>query len=101
MAYINTYTTYFFQQAGVANPFLGNVILTCIALLATFMSFFFVDRLGRRPLMIWGMGGCVVINFLIGGLGFAKANKSSGSVLTALCSVWELVYGLSIGPLGG
>ena len=102
VAYINSYTTYFFQQAGVDKPFLANVILTLLALLGTFASFFIVDKAGRRPLLLGGLAACAGTNFLIGGLGFMTSGSASarGSGLVAICAIWEVIYGLSVGPLG-
>lgn len=99
--YIANYTTYFFQLAGVENPFLGNVIIQTITLGAVFSSFFLVEKAGRRRLMLAGLAGMAGFNFLIGGLGFLKvSSKTTGGVLITLCSLWEVAYGLSLGPLG-
>ncbi|ORY27114.1 general substrate transporter [Naematelia encephala] len=99
--YITNYTTYFFQLAGVSEPFLGNVIIQTITLGAVFSSFFLVEKAGRRRLLLVGLAAMAILNLLIGGLGFLRASsKTTGGVLITLCSLWEVAFGVSLGPLG-
>jgi MFS family permease len=98
--YIYNYTTYFFQLAGVEDPFLANTILNVIYVCSIVASFFLVDKVGRRPLVLCGLAVLTVINFIIGGLGFATKTSSSGTALTALCSLWIFSYSLTLAPLG-
>lgn len=100
-AYIGNYTTYFFELAGVTQPFLGNVILQLITLLTLFVSLFLVERVGRRRLLLCGLAGCATINFLIGGFGFlAVSSQATGGVLITFCCLWEVSSSLSLGPIG-
>ena len=92
---------YFFQLAGLSDPFLATVIIQVIYVSAIAASFFIVDRFGRRPLLLGGLGGLTVINTLIGALGFINSSKSGlGTALTALCSVWMFAYSISLAPIG-
>ena len=88
-------------EAGLSDPFLGNTILSVIAIVSITASFFFVDRIGRRPLVLVGLAVLGVVNVAIGGLGFIKhLSSSQGAGLTALCSLWIFVYSLTLAPLG-
>ncbi|KAH8885823.1 general substrate transporter [Thozetella sp. PMI_491] len=94
------YTTYFFQIAGVSDPFLGNIVKQIVLVVGIIVSFYTVDLVGRRTLVIWGGFIMAGINFLVGGLGFMTQNSASGIALVALCSLWAFVYANSLAPIG-
>ena len=98
--YIWGYTTYFFQLAGVANPFLGSTIINCINVGTIIGSFYFIERIGRRPLVLWGTAGMILFNFVIGGLGFGAESEAKGTALVAMCACWVFCYSFSLGPIG-
>lgn len=54
---IGSYTTYFFELAGVTSALRSNVIVTCLGLGGTVVAFFLVDseRVGRWMLVMIGM----------------------------------------------
>ena len=94
------YTTYFFQIAGVSDPFLGNIVKQIVLVVGIIVSFYTVDRVGRRFLVIYGGVAMAAICFTVGGLGFMKQTSSSGIALVALCSLWAFVYANSLAPIG-
>lgn len=94
------YTTYFFQLAGVDDPFLGNIIKQMVLVVGILISFYMVDKVGRRTLVIYGGAIMGVITLLVGGLGFMTQTSSSGMALVALCSIWAFVYANSLAPIG-
>lgn len=94
------YTTYFFQLANMDDPFLGNLIIQLILVVGIFSAFYFVDRVGRRSLVIYGGASMGVICIIIGGLGLMEQNSSSGPALVALCSIWAFIYANSLAPIG-
>jgi hypothetical protein len=62
-------TTFFTQLGTISNPFLITVITDLVDTLFTPISFYTMEKVGRRPLLIWGgLGMCVceVIVALIG-----------------------------------
>ena len=71
---------------------------TGILLLFIIISFVFVEKLGRRPLLLAGGIVMAVCLFIVGGLGF-KATLP-GAALVALTCIWTAAYALSAGPLG-
>jgi hypothetical protein len=94
------YTVYFFQLAGVKDPFLGNLIKQMVLVIGILTSFYTVDVVGRRALLIYG-GGCMcIINVLVGALGFMKPTSAGGIALVFLCSLWAFVYANSLAPIG-
>ncbi|KAH7258754.1 hypothetical protein MRS44_009735 [Fusarium solani] len=94
------YTTYFFQLAGVKDPFLGNIVKQMVLVVGILISFYTVDKVGRRTLVIAGGAAMATICFIVGGLGFMKQTSASGMALVALCSLWAFVYANSLAPIG-
>ena len=73
---------YFFALAGNNDPFLVTVILAVVALVAVIFDAFFVDRLGRRLMVLIGFSGACTGITIIAIVGcFDYASKSLGSVL--------------------
>ncbi|KAG4259894.1 hypothetical protein FPRO03_12544 [Fusarium proliferatum] len=94
------YTTYFFQLAGVSDPFLGNMVKQMVLVVGIIISFYTVDKVGRRTLVIGGGATMATICFIVGGLGFMKQTSASGMALVALCSLWAFVYANTLAPIG-
>lgn len=94
------YTTYFFQLAGVSDPFLGNLVKQLVLVVGIIIAFYTVDRVGRRTLVIGGGAVMAILSFVVGGLGFMEQTSASGMALVALCSIWAFVYANSLAPIG-
>lgn len=93
-------TTYFFSLANVADPFLGKLIINLILLAGILSSFYWVDKIGRRFLVIAGgsiMGCCTLA---IGGLAFREPDATGGIVLVFFCALWAFIYANSLAPIG-
>jgi sugar porter (SP) family MFS transporter len=77
---IFNYAAEIFKQAGYnINDTLTNIVMTgLVNLLFTFVALFTVDRLGRRPLMLFGAAGLAVIYTAIG---YCYHLKGVGSVV--------------------
>jgi hypothetical protein len=94
------YTTFFFQLAGVNDPFLGNLIKQMVLVVGIVLAFYTVDVVGRRTLVIGGGALLATICFIVGGLGFMEQTPASGAALVALCCIWAFVYANSLAPIG-
>jgi len=67
----------FFQQLGsIRNPFLISLVTTLVNVLSTPASFVMVEKIGRRPILIWGAAGMVIMQFIVGAIG-ATAGKNT------------------------
>ncbi|KAN0102857.1 MFS general substrate transporter [Hyaloscypha variabilis] len=87
LAIISTYSTYFFSLAGLKDPFLGTVILSCCNLLAVLMWSLSTDKLGRRIIINSCQTLVCVILFIVGGLywtGATHGNAAAGTALSKL-----------------
>ena len=64
-SWVNIYTTYFLQIAGVKQPFSYSVLVTCTGLIGVLVSFFFVRLIDRRTVMLVGIWLCVCMSVLM------------------------------------
>lgn len=73
-------------------------------LVAVIVCFFIIDRVGRRPLAIWGALGMatpyIIMSVLVGLYSSDWAgNKAAGWATTAMAYVYTMAYGVSYSPL--
>lgn len=77
--FIFYFGTTFFQELGsIKNPFLISLITTLVNVCSTPISFWTIERFGRRPLLIWGALGMLICEFIVGIIG-VTAGKSHGT----------------------
>jgi sugar porter (SP) family MFS transporter len=63
--FIFYYSTPFLQSTGaIKNTFLISLIFTLVNVCSTPISFYTVEKFGRRPLLIWGALGMLICQFL-------------------------------------
>jgi len=67
----------FFQQLGtIDDPFLIGLVTTLVNVCSTPASFWMVEKIGRRTILIWGAAGMVIMQFIVGIIG-ATAGKNT------------------------
>lgn len=57
---INTYAPMVFEQTGSADPLWNTVWIGIVSLIANVAAFFLIDRLGRRPVVVYGLIWCAI-----------------------------------------
>jgi MFS family permease len=68
--FIFYYSTPFLQSTGaIDNTFLISLIFTLVNVCSTPISFYTVEKFGRRPLLIWGALGMLICQFLVAIIG--------------------------------
>jgi sugar porter (SP) family MFS transporter len=68
--FIFYYSTPFLASTGaIDNTFLISLIFTLVNVCSTPLSFWAVERLGRRPLLVWGALGMLICQFLVAIIG--------------------------------
>jgi MFS family permease len=68
--FIFYYSTIFLQSTGaVSNPFIISLIFTLVNVCSTPISFYTVEKFGRRPLLVWGAFGMLICQFLVAIIG--------------------------------
>lgn len=93
--------SYFFQIVGVAEPFTANLIIYIVLLFGNVCSFYLVERVGRRILVLFGSTACGICVICIGALGsISNQTGAVGSALIALSCIWVYAYAVSLAPIG-
>ncbi|KAK5167402.1 uncharacterized protein LTR77_007101 [Saxophila tyrrhenica] len=68
--FIFYYSTPFLASTGaISNTFLISLIFTLVNVCSTPISFYTVEKLGRRPLLLWGALGMLICQFLVAIIG--------------------------------
>jgi sugar porter (SP) family MFS transporter len=98
--FIFYFGTTFFQQLGtISNPFLISLITTLVNVCSTPISFYIIEKYGRRPIMIWGAVGMVVCQFLIAIIGTSDGqNQSAVSAMIAFICIYIFFFATTWGP---
>jgi MFS family permease len=91
---------YFFSLIGLNNAFTANVIVYSVLLGGVLASFYLIDKVGRRPLLLGGCAFMSVCVFAVGGIGFTDLGPSAGNAMVALVAMWVAAYSVSIAPIG-
>lgn len=100
----------------MADPFIGGVIISVILIFGIIVSFYTVEKVGRRTSVLWAGVAMAVIDIAIGkqksilslcpqltpsgGLGFKAPDAATGAGLITLCAIWVFIYSLSLAPIG-
>lgn len=64
--FIFYFSTSFLKSTGaISNTFLISLIFTLVNVCSTPISFFTVEKFGRRPLLIWGAFGMLICQFIV------------------------------------
>ncbi|KAL8867463.1 MAG: hypothetical protein Q9174_005650 [Haloplaca sp. 1 TL-2023] len=76
--FIFYFGTAFFDQLGtIPNPFLISLVTTLVNVCSTPISFYTIERFGRRPLLIWGALGMLICEFLVAIMGTARPDDNN------------------------
>jgi sugar porter (SP) family MFS transporter len=92
--------TTFFQQLGtIQDPFLLSMITTIVNVVSTPISFYTIEKFGRRPLLLWGALGMVVCQFLVAIIGVTDGhNPKAISAMIAFICIYIFFFASTWGP---
>ncbi|KIW19031.1 hypothetical protein PV08_03321 [Exophiala spinifera] len=92
-SWVNIYTTYFLQIAGVEKPFSYSVLVTCTGLIGVLVSFFFVRLIDRRTVMLVGITACAICQ-LVPAIVWTKSpgTEATGRVVVAFIALFTFFY---------
>lgn len=96
---ILTCSRYYFTVAGVDNPVGIAQVSYAIQLLGNFVSLFLVDRIGRRPMIVYGTFAITALLLLIGGLGTMENNPTALKAVVGFMSFWGFLFQLTLGAV--
>ena len=96
-----SYNTTFFQSLHLHNPFLISLITTLVNVASTPLSFYTIERFGRRPLLIWGAITMAVCEFIVAFVGtFLGAGTVQSYVLIIFVCLYVFFFASTWGPAG-
>lgn len=98
--FIFYFGTTFFQDLGtIKNPFLISLVTTLVNVCSTPISFWTVERIGRRPLLIWGALGMVVCQFIVAIVGTTDGdNPNAIRAEIAFICIYIFFFASTWGP---
>jgi hypothetical protein len=104
--FIFYYGVVFFTSLNtISNPFLISLITTLVNVLSTPISFWMVERFGRRNLLIFGGTGMVISQYIVGIIGVTvgqdkgkDTNKAAVSAMIAFICINISMFASTWGP---
>ena len=92
-------TTFFTQLGTISNPFLISLITTLVNVCSTPISFWTIEKYGRRPLLIWGALGMVVCQFIVAIAGTVDGgNPTTVKAMIAFICIYIFFFASTWGP---
>lgn len=95
----------FFKSLGtIKNPFLISLVTTLVNVCSTPISFWMIERFGRRSILIFGGSGMVVSQFIVGIIGVTAGklsthtNTSAVSAMIAFICINISFFAMTWGP---
>ena len=80
-------TRFFVQLGSIKNPFLITLITTLVNVLSTPISFYTIEKFGRRPLLIYGAMGMLTCQFLVATIGTCVGTDNSSATQAMIAFV--------------
>ncbi|MCJ1476512.1 hypothetical protein MMC13_005178 [Lambiella insularis] len=99
--FIFYFGTTFFQELGtISNPFLINLVTALVNVCSTPLSFWTIERFGRRPLLIGGAFGMLVCEFIVAIVGVATGAQTGApvSAMIAFICIYIFFFASTWGP---
>lgn len=84
-----TYSSYFFQLAGLPSPFLGTVIKNSISLCSLFVVVSIVENVGQRNIACTCLSLQLVANLGIGILSLVPVNTHRNNALIGIAAIFS------------
>lgn len=97
--FIFYYGTTFFAQVGISNSFLISTITNVVNVASTPFSFWAIERLGRRTLLIYGALVMLVCEFIVAAVGTALPSSDvANKCLIAFTCIYIAAFASTWGP---
>lgn len=94
--FIFYFGTVFFTSLGtISNPFLITLITTLVNVCSTPISFWTVERFGRRKILIVGATGMVIMQFIVGIIGVTAGQESKNNNAAVSAMVAFICFNIS------
>jgi SP family general alpha glucoside:H+ symporter-like MFS transporter len=98
---ITSYSTYFYEQAGLAtsDAYKMSVGQSGLHFLCTLLSVFITGNFGRRPILFFGYVGMCMSMLILGIMACVHQTSGLGYGESAMFLLWYVFYELTLGPL--
>lgn len=98
---LRTYSTYFYQQAGLPSTqaFNMSLIQYTLGIVGVIIAWFMIPYFGRRTLYISGLVGLGVCLLTMGSLGAASSSTTISWAIGTMLIVYTLIYDITVGPI--
>ncbi|CAK7203095.1 hypothetical protein SEUCBS139899_005824 [Sporothrix eucalyptigena] len=98
--FIFYYSTVFLQSLGtIQNPFFMSLIFTLVNVCSTPISFYTVERFGRRTILIYGALGMLICEFIVAAVGTALPDDPTAlRCLIAFICIYIFCFASTWGP---
>jgi MFS family permease len=103
--FIFYFGTTFFQQLGtISDPFFISLVTTLVNVLSTPLSFWVIEKFGRRFLLIWGACGMIMMQFVVAIIGVTSGkedNHDDGAVKSMIAFICLNIFFFAVtwGPV--
>ncbi|KAL5591069.1 hypothetical protein FOBRF1_014626 [Fusarium oxysporum] len=101
ITFASSYATYYMQLAGFSaqKSFTLQIVQQVVSMFGSVLSWYCVDRVGRRNLTFYGLLSLTCILFAMGGCATADTNTRAVEATVAFIILYCWVYNLSIGAV--
>ncbi|KAI1201121.1 general substrate transporter [Nemania serpens] len=82
----------------IQDPFLISLITTLVNVFSTPISFWTIEKIGRRPLFLWGAVGMTICQFTVAIIGTITHSAVSLSVMIAFICIFIFFFASTWGP---
>lgn len=102
--FIFYFGTTFFQQLGtISEPFLIALVTTLVNVCSTPLSFWTIEKFGRRALLIWGALGMIIMQYIVATIGVTvgrpeEHNDSAVKTMIAFICLNIFFFAVTWGP---
>ncbi|KAH8802764.1 MFS transporter [Xylogone sp. PMI_703] len=97
---VSTYSTVILVQSGVGDPFKITILIFLLQFLGTLIGPFCLDKVGRRPVALFGFAFLFVIDIAAGALACAGLKTTpDGLALASLCIIFSFINSVSFQSL--
>jgi len=99
--FIFYYGTTFFTRSGIKDPFLITIATNVVNVGMTVPGIYFVDKAGRRRLLLIGAAGMLICEYLVAiiGVTISVENTAGQKVLIALVCIYIAFFASTWGPI--
>ncbi|PON24201.1 hypothetical protein TGAM01_v206889 [Trichoderma gamsii] len=100
-AFSSQYSVVFYQSEGYkSQAFLFNILSNVTGLVCLIATWFIIDQVGRRPMLMTGGTGMAIFLFVVGGVGVVKnpSNSERGGLVASFI-LFTCSYNLSWAPV--